>query len=44
MQRIDQLRDEFRNVENITMETRFNDIMAVVEAKKASKSVYNEAT
>ena len=26
------------------METRFNDIMAVVEAKKASKSVYNEAT
>lgn len=38
------MRDEFRNVENIGMETRWKDIMALVEAKKATKSVYNEAS
>ena len=38
------MRDEFRNIENIGMETRWKDIMALVEAKKATKSVYNEAS
>jgi len=42
--RVEQLRDEFRNVEKVTMETRWKDVMALVEEKKSTKTVYGEAS
>ena len=43
-QRIEQLREEFRSENTITLETRWKDIDAIVESRKAVKPLYNEAT
>jgi len=44
LQRVEQLKEEFRNVEKVNLETRWKDIVALVEEKGAGKPIYSEAS
>ena len=43
-QRIEQLKEEFRSDGTITLETRWKDVDAIIESRKATKPLYSEAT
>ena len=43
-QRIEQLKEEFKGTESIGLETRWKDVLTLVEEKKSSKPLYEEAT